>query len=190
MLQQAQLPFLALTQLYGLESIIFCLQGLESIGHRTQLALQFEVLVRPSAGFQSADSLIEMLNAMAIVTGFDGEPVAHQCQEPCQADLQKFQPAAGRKSPTDLSLTVGVGLGVGLEHTVGSDKAKLETISIKQPPSEAHGPFATWCSDGTWDQSHFGAIQSLVVNDTKPGAFPVEHLPFGATRVAVGLAAP
>ena len=190
MLQQAQLPFLALTQLYGLESIIFCLQGLESIGHRTQLSLQFEVLVRPSAGFQSADSLIEMLNAMAIVTGFDGEPVAHQCQEPCQADLQKFQPAAGRKSPTDLSLTVGVGLGVGLEHTVGSDKAKLETISIKQPPSEAHGPFATWCSDGTWDQSHFGAIQRQVVNDTKPGAFPVEHLPFGATRVAVGLAAP
>jgi hypothetical protein len=77
LLQQAHLPFLALTQLYGLESIIFCLQGLESIGHRTQLSLQFEVLVRPSAGFQSADSLIEMLNAMAIVTGFDGEPVDH-----------------------------------------------------------------------------------------------------------------
>jgi hypothetical protein len=26
---------------------------------------------------------------------------------------------------------------------MGSDKAKLETISIKQPPTEVHGPFGT-----------------------------------------------
>jgi hypothetical protein len=41
------------------------------------LSLQLEVLVRPSAGFQGADSLIEVFDAMANVTGFDGEPVAH-----------------------------------------------------------------------------------------------------------------
>lgn len=120
LLQQAHLPFLALTQLNGLQSIIFGLQGLESIGHRTELFLQLAGLVRPSAGFQGADSLIEMLKAMAVVTGLDGQPVAHQCQEPCEADLHKFQPVAGRKPPTDLLLAVGVGLGVGLEHAVDS----------------------------------------------------------------------
>ena len=123
---------------------------------------------------------------------------------------------------------------------MGSDKAKLETISIKQPLSKTHVPFGTcqqfahgcplgrlgicpapadaglvkstkfgkpdqqvenpapdvlcidgtWCTDVTLDQSHFGAIQRQVGIDTKPVAFPVEHLLFDATRVAVGLAAP
>jgi hypothetical protein len=73
---------------------------------------------------------------------------------------------------------------------VGSDKAKLETISIKQTSREVNVPFGTWCIDGTWDQSDFGVIQRQLGNDTKPAACPVEHLLFGATRVAVGLAAP
>lgn len=69
---------------------------------------------------------------------------------------------------------------------MGSDKAKLETISIKQTPREVNVQFGTWSIDGTWDQSHFRVIRSQLCNDTKSAACPVEHLLLGATRVAVG----